>query len=373
MKRGIVGIALLALASGASPLGTAQAAGSSECNCENVQALQLELRNAMTLRQRYSDKIADLNKKFGSDPRGGDLLQANLDAEQYSNGTGPGTASDGIVQMATGSPADIKFVPRGQKMQEAHDRNPSEGIPTAEKWVNDVQVPDIDQRKRIEKEWRDKGQDLCDHFEKGAIEQAAQSSAVCSGIAKIVVAHEAHHQNTCKRMGYYAFSERKPAQRLADEVSAYEQQIAQLTSELQRVLNSKKTRIKNKPLAAGVEGLLAAQTECVIAVKVSGGIDDLRLSGTICDTTEVTKLKSNLPINFTLNPSDSRSGSYTYRGRAVGTEFWGSGNYQLELEEGKGSLILDGSGKWWAKNPAGMASKGGPETLKATELKEGCK
>lgn len=366
----LIGIALLPLS--ALLTAPASADASTQCACDNVKSLQQELRNAMTLRQRHADKQAELIRKYGANPKGGDLLQANNDYKNFEEGSGPGTAIDGITATVPGAPTAIGYVPRGQALQEAHAKDPSKGIPLAEKWVNDILVPDLEQRARIEAEYRAKGQDLCEHQDAKAVESSAKASAACAGIARILIEHEASHQATCRKMGYYAFAERKPAERAADEVVAYDKQIAQLTAELQKVLASKKTRIKNKPLSPGVEGLLAAQTECVIAVKVVGQIDDLKLTGTICDTAQESKLKGNLPINFTLTPTDTYSGAYAYRGRAAGTDFWGSGGYAFELNDGKGTLTLDGSGRWWAKNPAGQASKGGPETLKATEIKEGC-
>lgn len=371
--RRLVWASLFSAAISAAATSAALPAGSEDCSCENVAALRQELRNAITLKQRYTDKRAALENKYGSDPKGGELIQAELEAESFSKGDGPGTALDGITRPADGGSADIKYIPRGQALQEAHDRDSRNGIPFAKKWVNDIEVPDLEMRKKIEAEWRAKGQDLCDHQTEGEIEKAASDGAVCKGVADIIINHERAHQNTCRKMGYYAFADRKPLARYDDEIAAYDQQIKGLSAELQKVLASKKTRITNKPLAPGVEGLLAAKAECLIAVQVSGRIDDLKLSGTICDTAEEAKLKGNLPINFVMKPTDKMTGSYSYRGRAVGTDFWGSGNYQYDLSVGAGTLTLDGSGGWWAKNPAGTASKPGPEKLKATELPNGCK
>lgn len=348
------------------------AAGLSQCSCDHVTALQQELRNAITLRQRHADKQAELIAKYGADPKGSRLLQANSDYKNFEEGSGAGTAGQGIAATVPNAPVAIGYVPRGQALQEAHASDPAKGIPLAEKLVNDVYVPDLEARARIEAEHKAKGQDLCDHKDAAGVESAAKAGAICEGVAKITIAHEASHQATCRTMGYYAFAERKPAQRAADEVVAYDKQIAALAAELQKVLASKKTRIKNKPLRPGVEGLLAAQAECAIAVKVSGRIDELKLTGTICDTAEEFKLKGNYPVDFKLSPADAYKGVYAYRGSVAGTTFWGSGGYVLELKDGKGGLTLDGSGRWWARNTVGTASKGGPETLKATEIEQGC-
>ena len=53
----------------------------------------------------------------------------------------------------------------------------------------------------------------------------------------------------------------------------------------------------------------------------------------------------------------------------VGADFDREG---LEALLGKGSVVLDGSGRWNVRHPLGTASKSGPETLRATELPEGC-
>lgn len=111
-----------------------------------------------------------------------------------------------------------------------------------------------------------------------------------------------------------------------------------------------------------------------LAINVAGRIDDLNLKGRICDTAVPFVIPTNPDANMKLTPRDATSGTYAYNGIVPGAgRFYGNGGYTIQLDAtGNGVLTLDGSGRWWATNPVGTASKGGPERLKATEIKGGC-
>ena len=111
---------------------------------------------------------------------------------------------------------------------------------------------------------------------------------------------------------------------------------------------------------------------CALALTVVGQIDDLKLSDKVCDAAEAFTVKTSPNANFRFTPRDEKAGTYAYNGNAGGAQFFGNGGYTIELTQGKGSIVLDGAGRWQVRHPLGVSSKGGPERLRVTELPEGC-
>lgn len=348
-------------------------AGQTACGCEQIAQLQQELRNALQLRDRHAAMATQLAGKYGDAPRGEALRDARTAYLAFETGDGAGSAASGIVRTMANAPPAISYIPRGQKLQQDHARDDRLGIPTAERWTADGRPePDLDLRRKIEAEQRAAGNDLCEFENRAAIDQSATAGAVCLGIARAVVAHEDIHRATCRRMGYYAFAERSPIGLAQDEVGAYDTQIKMLADELRRVLGLPKTKI-TVGSSGSIEAMLAVQAHCALAININGKIDDLVLKGRVCDTGETFRIPTMPEANMVLTPRDQLSGSYAYHGVVPGAaEFWGSGGYTISLENGKGGLILDGAGRWWARNPVGTASKGGPSPLPITEIREGC-
>lgn len=343
------------------------------CRCENIKALQQELANALTLRDRHAAKAAELSQRYGDRPAGEKLAEARKDYRAFETGSGPGSAAQGLKQVAAGQAQAINYVPRGQALQEAHARDERKGIPLAETWTADGRPePDLEARRRIEEEYRKKGEDLCDHQDRAAVEKSAAAGAACGGAARALVAHEDSHQATCRRMGYYAFVNRSPAELARDEVAAYEGHVGALAAEIRRLLTQKKAKVTKGTPGADPRSLVDLDVRCAVAFAVKGQIDDLKLFGDVCDAAEPYTIKTSPNANMKLTPgADEKSGSYAYRGVVAGAAtFYGSGGYMLDMQAGR--LVLDGSGRWWATNPVGTASKGGPETLRVKELPEGC-
>lgn len=72
------------------------------------------------------------------------------------------------------------------------------------------------------------------------------------------------------------------------------------------------------------------------AYRISGNIDEAKMSGTTCDSSQPFTIGGTLSFNFT--PTSATTGNYTYRGPYAAT---GSGPYVIN---GDGSMKLDGTG-----------------------------
>lgn len=381
MMRAILGVLLLVICLNA----VVRAQPAAACSCENMAALQQELALALALMDKHAAKAAELREKYGVAPDGEKLTAARRDYERYENPPppgekpAPGSARDGLPPAPADSPAQIPYVPRGQKLFEAHardDRNNPEtlgGIPEAVKYTPEGRpLPDAVRRKEIEERFRKAGKDLCDHADAAATQRAITRGGVCAGISASLATHENAHQRTCRAMGYYAFAARGPAELADDETRAYKAQVDALAAEIRRVLAKKNVRVVAGQAGADPRSLMGIKVRCVLAVGVKGQIDDLKLFGEVCDTAEAFTIKTTPNANFRLTPSSEKTGSYVYSGNIAGAHFHGSGGYTLDIEGESGTLTLDGAGRWNVTHPLGKNSKGGPEKLKITRLRDGC-
>jgi hypothetical protein len=356
--------------------GKAEAAA---CTCEGLKSVQNELKLALILRDKHAAKAGQLREKYGAPPKDFEINAARRDYEAFeapprnNEAPAPGSARDGLPPPTPGAPQEIKFVPRGAKLREnASNNSDKEGIPNATKRGDYYDVPDLKLRREIEDRYRKAGKDLCAPEDEAAMKQATAQGSVCDGITKALQVHEAAHRNTCQRLGFYAFNERHAYEQAEDEVRAYQAQIDVLAGEIRRILAQKKTKVTSGSADATPESLVGIEVRCVLAFNVVGSVDDLKFSDRVCDSAESFTVKTSPNANFKFSPSGEKTGTYAYNGRAVGAQFYGSGGYVLDLQNGKGTLKLDGSGRWHVKAPMGQFSKGGPETLRATELPEGC-
>ncbi|AOO82075.1 hypothetical protein [Bosea vaviloviae] len=349
------------------------------CTCEGLKSLQNELKLALILRDKHAAKAHDLREKYGAPPKDFAVNAARRDYEAFEapprkgEKPAPGSARDGLPPPTPGAPQEIKFVPRGAQLRDnAANNREKEGIPEATKWVNDYTQPDLPLRREIEEKHRKAGKDLCAPENEAAMKQATTQGSVCDGIAKALQVHEAAHRDTCQRLGFYAFNERHAYEQAEDEVKAYRAQVDVLAGEIRRVLKQKKTKITSGSPGPTPESLLGIEVRCALAFSVAGQVDDLKFSDKVCDSAEAFTVKTSPNANFQFTPNGEKTGTYAYNGRVVGAQFYGSGSYALELQDGKGTLKLDGSGRWNVKHPMGNSSKSGPESLRATELPEGC-
>jgi hypothetical protein len=362
------------------------AAGPPACSCENFDALKAELALAITLMDKHAAKAKDLRDKYGDNPKEDQLAEARRDYERFEEEPkpgekpAPGSARDGLPPPPPGSPKQIAFTPRGQKLFAAHANdnrnNPDnlKGIPDAVKYTPIGRPePDLSARKAIEDKFRKAKQDLCDYADEEAMKKQTSSGGACGGIGASLATHEAIHQQTCRKMGYYAFSERSPAQLADDEVRAYKAQVDALSAEMRKVLAKKNVKIIAGAPGGDARSLLSVKVRCVLALSVNGQIDDLKLFGQICDAAEPFTIKTSPNANMKLTPTSEKAGTYAYNGNAGPANFRGSGGYTIDIGETTGTLTLDGSGRWYATVPGlGTASKGGPEKLKITKLRDGC-
>lgn len=361
-------------------------AGAPACSCENFGALQQELAVAISLMDKHAAKAKELRDKYGDNPKDDQLAEARRDYERFEaepkpgESPAPGSARDGLPPAPAGSPKQIRYEPRGQKLFAAHAsdnrNNPDnlKGIPDGIRYTPIGRPePDLAARKAIEEKFRKARLDLCDFADEEAMKKQTAAGGACGGIGSSLATHEGVHQQTCRRMGYYAFMDRSPAQLAEDEVKAYKAQVDALAAEMRKVLAKKNVKIVSGAPGADARSLLPVKVRCVLALSVSGQIDDLRLSGNVCDTGEPFTIKTAPNANMKLTPSDEKSGTYAYNGNVGPANFRGSGGYTIDIGETTGTLTLDGSGRWFATVPGiGTASKGGPEKLKITRLRDGC-
>ncbi|MDQ2977496.1 MAG: hypothetical protein M3R69_19045 [Acidobacteriota bacterium] len=171
-----------------------------ECDCHNLEDLQLELRNAITLQQRFRGKIADLEK-----------MSAESAAMEYARFAE--TAGRGLPQVGKGEPAAIDYTSRG-----------------------DTISPDD--------QGHVKGERLCERSTNAELElNKFDQQAACAGIAAAVRAHEDYHKAECTRLSYASYRDKHAANRAREEVEAYGVQIAALRAEIARVLERSTVRI----------------------------------------------------------------------------------------------------------------------------------
>jgi len=166
-----------------------------ECDCVDLNVLHIELRNAITLKKAFGDKIADLREL--NNPTSLAELQrfaktdARRDLEPVPNYKGP---------------SEVDYEPYGKTLSVGSESTYTD-------------------------------QTLCKMTASSekALKDTIQNSA-CDGIGRSVQAHEDVHQNSCMSRGFMKFFYgMNGADRAQEEVDAYEAEIKVLQAEITKL------------------------------------------------------------------------------------------------------------------------------------------
>lgn len=90
------------------------------------------------------------------------------------------------------------------------------------------------------------------------------------------------------------------------------------------------------------------------ASRVHISFNDLEINQVVCDLRKPFKLSgtgATRNIHFTMIPGEPDNGDWTVAGTAAGVTWSGAGTYVLDLEDGYGSIVLEGA--WHLKSPYG--------------------
>lgn len=192
------------------------------CVCTDLDTLQQELENAITLRDRHKAKADELERRLKEN-----VSETRL-KEEYSaweadveKGAGAGIVSTAPKGSGKAVKA-ISYTPRGSTML---GELPQWWKAVTENGYSRDRL-DPEAARKIEADYRKRGIDLCDFAE--AVRPSAEASSACKGIEDALVEHEEVHRKTCSDMGFFAFLYRTPDQLARDEVRAYDRQIASL-------------------------------------------------------------------------------------------------------------------------------------------------
>jgi len=276
----IIGSVVAALAANGAPqpLGPPAAPARAECDCSNLKALQLELRNAIKLQQAFTRQIAELramNRESAA------MAFANFAKSVSTTVTRPATDK---------GPTAIDYISRG------------DGVSP-------------DDQGRVT------GEGLCLKSDNAELAlRDLDSGASCAGIAKAVHAHEDYHQNECSRLTYMVYREKHPADRAAEEAAAYGVQIAVLRAEIAKVLEHANVRIETETTSRmtmppnPLYTALIVENRAVVpmsSVSVSGEV--IKFDGEGKQTNNATveghcKFTGGLPFTITLRGSIETEG-----------------------------------------------------------------
>ena len=265
--------------------GVAQPAGSPaaappECDCKNLKALQIELRNAIRLQQAFQGKIADLRKL--------DQVQAYTEFKKFAD-----AAANGLNRpVGDTGPKAVDYTPYGDSVDT--------GI--LEK----------------ERETPARHEELCGLSRNAKMEMYdMESGASCAGIVQAVVAHEGVHWASCRRSGYVAFRDMHGADRAQEEVEAYGAQI--------KVLRD-----------------IIARLRC--GYRATGQTADVVYSGVICSLEESFTVTGTSSLNaypFKFFPESATTGRVSFNAAAPGISMEGSGSYKIEgADSGKPRIAV---------------------------------
>jgi hypothetical protein len=173
-----------------------------ECDCSNLKALQIELRNAIKLQQAFRNKIPDL-RKMEMEGR-----QSSAELKRWAESD----ARRGLEEVPGHSgPAQVDYKPWGDHLNYQDDER------VTAKFTNE---------------------ELCRRSDEStaALAEAKKKSA-CAGIAQAIQVHEDWHLNFCRRIGYRPYwLGMNGADRAQEEVEAYGAQIAVLRAEIAKVI-----------------------------------------------------------------------------------------------------------------------------------------
>jgi hypothetical protein len=158
-----------------------------KCECKHIQVLEIELRNAQTLRDNFMRKIPDL-KKLG-------VLSSLGELHRFAKSE----ARTGVVNVpGYKGPLEVDYDPHGNHVGES-------GLKTL------------------------KSEELC-RMQKSAVDNldAAVNASACSGIGEALRIHEDVHKSYCLSKGFTAYLDMSGADRAQEEVAAYSEQISKL-------------------------------------------------------------------------------------------------------------------------------------------------
>jgi hypothetical protein len=171
--------------------------GEKECDCSNLKALQVELRNAVKLQQAFRNEAAVL-RGMGSEA-----------SSQALQAFAQGAARQGLQTVpGYNGPSEVDYENKGSSLYDP--THPGKTF-----------TP----------------QQLCD-MTSGATQTLNRviAASACGGIGDALRAHEAVHQKSCLAKGFVPYFNMSGADRAAEEVEAYGAQIAVLRAELAKVL-----------------------------------------------------------------------------------------------------------------------------------------
>lgn len=220
-------------------LATMPASAAPDCGCDQFEALQQELDNAVKLRDRHKAKAEDMERRerAGESPS---RLRADYSDWEKDPRSGAGA---GLVATTQSRQSAISYVPRGARLIENG---------TISGWSRTVQrdgyeVSEVDPAKAhaIEKSHAQTGEDLCDFADVAAVEKSAQETSPCKGVGDLLVGHENSHRDTCRRMGFIAFYFRSASELARDEVKAYDAQIQGLKALLGKALDGAEAQFED--------------------------------------------------------------------------------------------------------------------------------
>jgi hypothetical protein len=235
-----------------------------ECNCTQLETLQIELRNAQRLQQAFRNKIPAL--------RGMSHEQSVIALQQFAK---------------TDARRDMESLPnyKGAGEVDYDAQGSSLYDPTHPKPT-------------------DTNESLCKMSTSSqAALQAAMNSAACSGIGRALQAHEEVHRNSCMSRGFINFFGMNGADRAQEEVDAYGAQIKVLRSEIAQVLeraqftviSDVKTRAQFPSNPLYLAEIIENHAE-IQASSASGSTERFRFDGQGQQTTNV-RIEGNCTVN----------------------------------------------------------------------------
>jgi hypothetical protein len=349
-------------------------AAADACSCEHVGALKSEIARVLQLRDRHAAKRDELAKRLGDNPDATAIQAAKEDYLRFETGSGPGSAAEGLPPVAPDAPQAVAYVPRGAGLLQAHAMDERNGIPLYDDFPpgGDTRVKDVKKRKAEEDKWRKRKKDLCDFEDEKAVKESTAAGAACDGIARAALVHEQTHRATCRGMGFYAFWERGPVDLAADEVRAYEAELAVLASEMARVLKAKTTRVIRAAAGACPQCYLSVEAECIRAYDVSGGLGGVQIKDRVCNIYETYSLTSRgqSKVVFQMAPTNDANGQFVYSGTGGGATFAGTGRYSVALGDAGGTLTMHSGGT--ATVNGQVVQDDGSVSLKMTPLEKKC-
>jgi hypothetical protein len=284
----------------------AAASSTAACDCSNLAALQIELRNALVLQQRFQGKIDDL-RKLERDPSSSEFKKFAASAANGLKRPPGDTGPEAVDYTPYGETVDTGILEKEKETPERHE-----------------QLCGLS---------RNAQQDMFD-MEKGAS---------CAGIVQAVKAHEAVHWASCRRSGFVAFRDMHGADRAQEEVEAYGAQI----KVLREIINGLRCGYR----ATGQDGPVV-------------------YSGVICSLAEpftVTGTHPMFTFPFKFVPSSPTAGMMTYGTSGSGIAAAGGGPYVIEGADTDTPRIVVNT-RSTASSAAATTSGGGTATIKLVPL-----